>query len=160
MVVDIQTVSVVVASSGVLLAAIYYVIQVRHQTRIRQTDLIMKLYSQFSSIEFQKMWNDVLNREAKDHYEYMEKYGSAEVTAVGMFFEGIGILLKRKLIDIGLVDDMFTMPINDTWLKIKDLIFEVRKIRNRPTILEWFEYLYNEMQNREQQLQREGAKNG
>jgi hypothetical protein len=99
------------------------------------------------------MWHDVLNREAKSYGEYNEKYGSAEVTAVGMFFEGIGILLKRKLIDMDLVDDMFTMPINDTWLKMKDITLEIRKIRNRPTILEWFEYLYNEMQKREQRLQ-------
>lgn len=153
MMVDIQTVSIIIASASVVLAAIYYVFQVRHQTKIRQTDLVMKLYSQFDSLAFQKIWNDVLNREAKDHHDYIKKYGSAEVTAVGMFFEGIGILLKRKLIDIDLVDDMFTMPIKDTWLKIKDFTFEVRKTRNRPTILEWFEYLYNEMQQREQKLQ-------
>jgi len=75
------------------------------------------------------------------------------VTAVGMFFEGIGILLKRELIDIELVDDMFTMPINETWLKMKDITSEIRKIRNQPTILEWFEYLYNEMKKREQKLE-------
>ena len=75
------------------------------------------------------------------------------MSAVGLFFEGIGILLRRKLIDIELVDDMFTMPIKDTWLKIKDNVFESRKIRSRPTILEWFEYLYNEMEKREQKLQ-------
>jgi hypothetical protein len=152
-VVDIQTVSIAIASASVCLAAIYYILQLRHQTKIRQTDLVMKLYSQFNSLEFQRMWHDVLNREAKSYSEYNEKYGSAEVTAVGMFFEGIGILLKRKLIDMDLVDDMFTMPINDTWLKMKDITLEIRKIRNRPTILEWFEYLYNEMKKREQQLQ-------
>jgi hypothetical protein len=52
------------------------------------------------------------------------------------------------------------MPINDTWLKMKDITLEIRKIRNRPTILEWFEYLYNEMKKREQKLQQEGVKNG
>ena len=146
----LQTISIVVASAGVFLAATYYILQIRHQTKIRQTDLVMKLYSQFNSLEFQKIWHGVLNREAKSYREYDEKYGSAEVTAVGMFFEGIGILLKRKLIDIELVDDMFTMPVNDTWLKMKDNVIEIRKIRNRPTILEWFEFLYNEMKKREQ----------
>ena len=155
--VDIQTVSIVIASASVVAGVIYYALEIRHQNKMRQTDLVMKLYSQFNSLEFQKMWYEVLNREAKDHYDYIKKYGATEVTAVGMFFEGIGILLKRKLIDIELVDDMFTMPIKDTWLKIKDITFEVRKIRNRPTILEWFEYLYNEMQKREQKLQQKGA---
>jgi hypothetical protein len=71
----------------------------------------MKLHSQFNSLEFQKIYQEVLKREAKDYYDYDKKYGWAEVTAVGMFFEGIGILLKRKLIDIDLVNDMFTLPI-------------------------------------------------
>src|SRR5512136_2739801 len=90
-----------------------------HQTRIRQTDLIMKLYSQFSSLEFAKVWEEVLNREEKNYDDYRSKYGLAEVTAVGMFFEGIGILLRRRLIDIELVDDMFTSPIKWTWEKMK-----------------------------------------
>jgi hypothetical protein len=63
-----------------------------------------------------------------------------------MFFEGIGILLKRKLIDIELVDDMFTTPIKWTWENMKDIILETRKVSNQPELFEWFEYLYNEMQ--------------
>jgi hypothetical protein len=67
-----------------------------------------------------------------------------------MFFEGIGILLKRKLIDIELVDDMFTSPIKWSWEKYKDVVLETRKVENQPEIFEWFEYLYNEMKKRKQ----------
>ena len=159
-VVDIQTVSIAIASASVVVAAVYYILQLRHQKRMRQTDLVMKLYSQFNSLEFQKAWNEILNREAKDFDDYSKKYGMVEATAVGMFFEGIGILLRRKLIDIGLVDDMFTSPIKWTWEKMKDLTIEARKVRKQPTIFEWFEYLYDEMKKREQQLQQSGVKNG
>jgi hypothetical protein len=134
----------------VFAAAIYYILQIRHQTKVRQTDLVMKLYSQFNSLEFQKIWNEVLKREAKGWHDYDNKYGPVELTAVGMFFEGIGILLKRKLIGIELIDDMFTTPIKWTWEKIRDIALESREIRNQPEILEWFEYLYNEMKKREQ----------
>ena len=71
-----------------------------------------------------------------------------------MFLEGIGILLKRRLIDIELVDDMFTSPIKWTWEKMENIILEARKVENQPEILEWFEYLYNEMKKREQKLQK------
>jgi len=148
--IDIRTVSIAIASAGVFVAAIYYILQIRHQTKVRQTDLIMRLYSQFNSLEFQKILEEVLNRDGKDYGDYYEKYGTAEVTAVGLFFEGIGILLKRKLIDIELVDDMFSTDIKWTWEKMKDITLELRKIRNRPEIFEWFEYLYNEMKKREQ----------
>lgn len=150
--VDIVDASAVVATAGVLVGVVYYILDIRHQNKVRQTDLVMRLYSQFDSLEFQRMWEEVLKRDAKNYEDYYSKYGPAEVTAVGMFFEGIGILLKRKLIDIDLVDDMFTSPIKRTWEKFESLILESRKIRNQPEILEWFEYLYNEMQKREQQL--------
>jgi hypothetical protein len=98
-----------------------------------------------------------LKREAKDYHDYRNKYGSVEFKAVGQFFEGIGILLKRKLIDIDLVDDMFTSPIKWSWEKMKDITLEARKVRNQPEIFEWFEYLYNELKKRKQKLQQSTA---
>jgi len=148
--VDIQTVSIAIASAGVFAASIYYILQIRHQNRMRQTDLVMKLYSQFSSLEFQKVWYEVLKREAKDYYDYEKKYGFTEYSAIDIFFEGIGILLKRKLIGIELVDDMFTTPVKWTWEKMKDITLELRKVRKAPEIGEWLEYLYSEMKKREQ----------
>ena len=56
---EIQTISIAVASSGVFIAAIYYILQIRHQTRSRQTDLVMRLYATFSSNEFQDAWAKV-----------------------------------------------------------------------------------------------------
>jgi hypothetical protein len=43
--VDITEISAVVAAAGVLVGVVYYVLEVRHQTRIRQTDFITRLYS-------------------------------------------------------------------------------------------------------------------
>jgi hypothetical protein len=52
MLVDIQTISIATASASVVIGVVYYILQIRHQTKTRQTDLVMKLYSQFNSIEF------------------------------------------------------------------------------------------------------------
>jgi len=153
--VDIQTVSIVIASASVVAAAIYYILQIRHQTRMRQTDLIMRLYSRYGSEGFQKTSDKFRRREATSFHDYEEKYGLAEWIAIGTFFEGIGILLHRKLIDIGLVDDLFTAPIKLAWGEMKDSIIEARK-EYGPTVFEWFEYLANEMKKREQR----GVKSG
>jgi hypothetical protein len=48
-VVDIQTVSIAVASASVTVAAIYYVWQIRHQTKIRKTDAFWRVYQSFNS---------------------------------------------------------------------------------------------------------------
>ena len=155
--VDIQTVSIAIASAGVFAAAIYYIFQIRHQTRIRQTDLIMRLYSRFGSEGFQKLLDKVRRRKDKGFHDYEEKYGWAEWIAIGTFFEGIGVLLHRKLVDIGLVDDLFTAPIKMAWGEMKDSIIEARKEWGQPTIFEWFEYLVNEMKKREQEIAKKAA---
>jgi len=43
--VDVQTVSIAVASAGVFAAAIYYILQLKHQSKVRQTDLLVRLFS-------------------------------------------------------------------------------------------------------------------
>jgi hypothetical protein len=151
---DIPSISAIVAVIGVLVGVALAVLQLRDFVKTRQTDLIMRLYSRFGSEGFQKTQEKVSTRalEALSFREYREKYGIAEWVAVGTFFEGIGVLLHRKLIDIALVDDLFTAPVKMAGDAMKDSITEARKEYGQPTIFEWFEYLYNEMKKREQQL--------
>ena len=149
----LQTVSIAIASAGVFAAAVYYIFQIRHQTKIRQTDLIMRLYSSYGSREFQEAFWKFMSREYKGYSDYEKQYGWAEAVEVGTFFEGIGVLLKRKLTNIQLVDDLFTTPIKLSLEKMKPLVDESRKHWNSTAAYEWFEYLYNEMKKREQKLQ-------
>jgi hypothetical protein len=147
----LQTVSIAIASAGVFAAAIYYIIQIRHQTKVRQTDLVVRLYSIYGSKEFQEAWATVREFEFKDYDDFMKKYGwSAAMSEVGLFFEGVGVLLHKKLVDISMVDDLFTGPIKMTWEKMKPIIEGHRKQKKYPQFYEWLEYLYNEMQKREQ----------
>jgi len=149
---DVQTVSIAVASASVTLAAIYYVWQIRHQTKIRQTDIIMRLYSVRDSKEFQESWKKVMSMESEDYRNYEKWYEWSDFIIVAAFFEGIGILLHRKLVDIVLVDDLFSYSVKTIWEKIKKVVETVRKYHNAPQIWEWFEYLYDEIKKREQQL--------
>ena len=77
--VDISTVSIVIASSGVLVAAIYYVLQIRHQTKLRQMDLVMRLDSAFTSKELTEAGLMVGWGEYKDYNDLVEKYGLPSV---------------------------------------------------------------------------------
>jgi hypothetical protein len=157
--VDFQTVSIMVASASVVAGIVYYAFQLRHQGKLRQTDLIMKLYSTFESKEFQEAWVETLRMEFSDYEDYLNKYGAASdepkyvsVNMVAGFFEGLGILLRRKLIDITLVDDLFSSDIILGWHKMKPIVEGWRKQFNRPQMSEWFEYVHHEMQRREEQL--------
>jgi hypothetical protein len=164
-VVDIQTVSIAIASAGVFAAAIYYVLQIRHQSRMRQTDLVARLYSTFIGKDIQEGYFEVRQLEFVDYDDFMKKYKMPSKSIVPLwqvckFFDGVGVLLRRKLVDIGLVDELFHTEATLLWEKMKPIAEGRRKELNQPTAYQCFEYLYNEMKKREQQLQQDGVKNG
>jgi hypothetical protein len=157
---DIPSISAIIAAVGVLIGVVLTVLEVRNLVETRQTDLVIRLYSTFGSEELQGAWEKTQTREYKDFNAYRSEYGLREVNEVGWFFEGVGVLLHRKLIDIRLVDDLFSSPVKRAWERLKPIAEGERNQTKRPQIWEWFEYLYNEMQKREQNLQQAGVKNG
>jgi hypothetical protein len=150
---DIPSISAIIAAVGVLIGVVLTVLEVRNLVETRQTDLVIRLYSTFGSEELQDAWEKTQTREYKDFNAYRTEYGLREVNEVGWFFEGVGVLLHRRLIDIGLVDDLFSSPVKRAWERLKPIAEGERNQTQRPQIWEWFEYLYNEMQSREQKLQ-------
>ncbi len=153
--VDIQTVSIAIASAGVFLAAIYYVFQIRHQNKLRQTDIIMRLHSFYNSEMFQKAVTITFATDYRDYDDFVKKYGSPSQNdviissrMVGGFFEGLGVLVSEKLLDINLVQKLFT--VEGFWEKAEPIVKGMRKQLDMPALYEWFEYLYNEVKKREQ----------
>ena len=143
--VDIQTVSIAVASASVVAGVIYYALQIRNQSRMRQTDLTMRLYEQLGSKEFMNYWRQVVTREEKDYNEYIKKDGAVELLQISTYFEGVGILLHRKLLDIDMARELFGEPIKLIWKKNESILKEMHSDK-----CFWFEYLYNEIKKREQ----------
>jgi len=156
---DIPSITGIVAAVGVIVGVVLTVLQLRDLVKTRQTDLVMRLYRAFGSKEFLEARRTVMNLKFEDYNDYVKKYGRfgqvEVVSEVCMFFEGIGVLLHRKLIDLSLIDDLFSpISIRIIWEKMKPVVAGWRNQFNEPETLEWFENLYNEMQKyREQKLQ-------
>jgi hypothetical protein len=150
--VDVQTISIAVASAGVFVAAMYYVLLLRHQSKVRQTELVTRLYSTFASEGFQKEWFTFMEEETDDYKTYRKKYG-VEIPPTALFFNEIGILLGKKLIDIDLVYSLFGTVIKRYWERARPLLESGRKMFNQPRWGWGLEYLHNEMKRREQTLQ-------
>jgi hypothetical protein len=159
-VVDIQTVSIAIASVSVVAGVIYYALEMRHQTKVRQTDLIMRLYSTLESKEFWEALTKFMMMEFKDYNDYRRRYvpsstGFSEkpeaiaLSQVGVFFNGVGVLLYMKLIDVDLATRLFRNSAMYTWEKIRPII-EGFRTEGYPQIFAEYEYLYNEMKKRKQ----------
>jgi hypothetical protein len=157
--VDIQTISIAVASVSVALVAIYYVWEIRHQSKMRQTDVLWRIYSNFTSKEFVEAAMKIRSLEFEDYKDFVKKYGqffsessvSIALAIVANLYEGVGHLLHRQLISAELVYEF--LPVNTMWEKIKPIVEGTRQQYNMPDMAAWFEYLYNEMEKREQKLQ-------
>lgn len=157
--VDIQTVSVVIASAGVFAAAIYYILQIRHQAKTRAIDLAIRLDAIWESKDFLESWVTFRERETKEYdtvrLDNPRKW-MAEMHIAG-FFETLGFLVRKKLVNLELASDLF--PIILTWDKLRFYVEKVREESNYRGIYQEVEYLYNEVKKRQQKLQK-GAKNG
>ncbi len=159
-VLGVTEVSAVVAAAGVLVGVAYYVLDMRNQSKVRQTDLITRLYSTFGSEELQKAGNRIGRIEYKDYDDFVKKYGApmseeeipVAATKVFYFFEEVGLLLRKKLIEMETVDQLMGYNIMAVGTKLMPLIEEARKRYNEPKAYQNFEYLYNEMKKREHKL--------
>lgn len=157
---DLTSVSALVAAASVVAGVIYFVFQFRQQTKIRQTDLVMRLYATFGGEDFQQAALKVMKLDYKDYNDYVKKYGPPgteepipmALIRIMYFYEGVGILLRRKLVDIELVAQLFGPNIRWQWRKIKPLIESFRKLLDAPGMANSFEYLYNQITKREDKL--------
>jgi len=148
-VVDITEISAVVAAAGVLVGVVYYILDMRNQSRMRQTELIMRLSSVIDNMEFTNTITKLLSTDFKDVSEIRKECSSSALTAVANFFHRVGVLLERNLVDADLVGSI--LWVQGIWEKMSPWITYVRQTYKRPHIFGGFEYLYNEMKKREQQ---------
>ena len=169
--VDIQTVSIAIASASIVVAVVYYILQIQHQKKVRETDLIMRTRPLFS-MSYREWREYVLNLhlntlDFKDYDDFVRKYGSftsgkpepETVVMLLSYFEMLGILLKRKLLSIDIVYDFYGMY--NAWFE-KLLMPLIEGFRKEWNVREFVncEYLFNEMKKRSQKLQQKGVRNG
>ncbi len=164
-VLGVTEISAIVAAAGVLVGVVYYILDMRNQALLRKTDLVMRLFSTFSSVDHRTAGKKVIWISYKDYDDYVRKYGApnseepipSAVDTVLYFYEEVGVLLSKKLIDIDLIDQLFGYNIMLVGAKVMPILEEGRKRLNVPRFWINFEYLYNEMKNREQKLQQSKA---
>ena len=83
--VDVQTASVAIASAGVLLGVIYYILEIRHQGRIRQMESLIRLSPWFNmdAREVQEAITQVCSIKCSSYSDYLERYsGKPENTSL------------------------------------------------------------------------------
>ena len=105
-----------------------------------------KIYDRFGSKEIVEAMNRVGASKFENLEDYNKKYGLTDITQIAVLFDGIGVLLEQKLIDINMVDQLFGTTIYLLWDKIKPVIQAMRKGLNEPTFFAHFEDLMDKLE--------------
>jgi hypothetical protein len=116
----------------------------------RQAQLFMQIYSKFTEENWTRAFFETQARQWQDTDDYIEKYDEnvesrIKWATLANYYEGVGVLVKRGLIDVSLVDDLMSGGIMRFWEKFEYVIKETRKRYNFPQRAEYVEYLYNQI---------------
>ena len=155
---DIATISTVIAAASVVVGVIMTILQLRDISKARHFGLILQFNPGFQADrhEIREAWSKVWRLEFKDYTDFVRKYGDVfgdgkEVLAVGTmstYYQGVGFLLHKRLIDRSIVEAIVGDSASIAWEKLEPVWEGVRKQYNMPKTMNWFEYLYNEMEKK------------
>jgi hypothetical protein len=107
--VDLQTISVVVASVTLTVAAIYYIMTLRSTYKNRQAMLFSSLLNRMDSLDFRRIYRTMMydwkDKTGAEVWDMMTKNPTLldETSTVVSFFNHMGWLVKSGLLDLDAV---------------------------------------------------------
>jgi len=161
--IDIQTISFVVAGISVSLAAIYYLINIRINNRARQAAILSSLQSRIDTPEFWERYIDIVfvySRMSNEEYRkevFNDKKKSAQVMSVISTFYHIGWLVHMGLLDIKSVMG-FTFDVVAVYDVVIPHLVRFGEEPGTPVNIgnyPYFTYLYDEIKKRRETLRKE-----
>lgn len=106
----------------------------------------MRVYDRFGSREMVEAINSVgsLRSETLSGSSPRDWLG---VIQIAIMFEGLGVLLEQKLIDIGLLNELFGPSLDSLWEPMSPFIARTRESLKQPFMFSHFEILYNKLKD-------------
>jgi hypothetical protein len=131
---EIQIAYYMVAATGVLVAAIFYILNMRETMRNRRATLTQGILDTFASVEGFKQFMMLFNMEWTDFDDFKKKYDSTvnpENAAIRHHFwnayEVLGHQWKQGILDKETVYTVLTVSYVAMWAKFKPIIEEYRR---------------------------------
>jgi hypothetical protein len=149
----LQSVSYIAGAVGVLVAAVFYILNMRETTRNRRMALTNTLLQNFTSEEGSRRWVELMQMEWKDFDDYLRKYDSsvnpdnyAKRNMTWNTCDIIGYQYLSGQLDLGTLWSICNNAVPMAWEKFGPIIKEFKR-RGVSNSLMWsnFEYLAYEM---------------
>jgi len=151
---DAQAVSVVVASVSVVAGVVYYIVEARHQRKVRRTENLIRLSPWFNvdAREIQESLALICSVNYSGVDDYFAKYGGrpeqVAFKLIGNYIEGIGVLVSRGLVEEDLVYEFWGDIVLSTWRDYEAVIRAMRERSGEPRMYEHWERLASDVAGR------------
>ena len=149
---DIQAVYYMVAATGVLVAAIFYILNLRETNKNRKIVTSTNIMNQFHTKENGLIFLKLLQMEWSDFNDYTKKYDSrvnpenwSDRAYYWSACDMMGYQWKEGLIDIETIQDLTGERIEAIWSKFGPIIEEYRRSDFSKTSYRYFEELAKEL---------------
>lgn len=141
-----------VSSLAVLAGLVFAVAEVRQYRTSREYEVALAMLQSMQTPDFIKALRMVYALpENLSRGEVEERLGDDAILLYTLMttWESLGIFVYRRHLGLGLVDDFFSGSIAISWRKLERYVREERAAQDRPTLLEWFQWLAERMRERE-----------
>jgi hypothetical protein len=145
---EIQTAYYMVAATGVLVAAGYYILNIRTNQRNQRIMLANSLMQSILTEERWTRYGELLNMSWGDYDDFEKKYGSdfnlenfSKRQSTFTSFDVVGNLVSSGLADFDTVYNTDTWIIYWIWTKFQSIIEEQRMRYSGGGYLDGFEYI-------------------
>ena len=144
--------AIILTGLGLTASILYYTMVLRNQNKTREAQLFMSIYNNHIALPTQTIAVELMHQwEWKDYDDFMEKYSlpnnleaHAKWTHYFSSLEGLGILLRKGLIDADLIYSTQYGSIIMIWERFLPII-EIWRETVGSHLYEDPEFLYNEM---------------
>ena len=158
--VEITTIASIAAAIGILVGTTLAVLQLRNLVIQRKVNTLINLVPSFrpdGGEKTNKSARLLFASDFKDYNDFIERYGDIDTSEnevvnafiqISGWYESLGFLYYRKLIDRKMFCELFTiMPIKD-WEKMEPIIIGLRHGGSNPRLYEFFEFMVKDMRMR------------
>ena len=146
---DIQTISIIIAATSVVIGAIMSVLSIRNLAKSRRASIFLDFHKQADQKFLEDMFEVVGEWNWSDFEQFMAKYGPtantknwAKFIHVSSFFDSMGKLIEDKITDADLIPETMAVMTMAWWEKIEPIQADLAKRWRSSESLESSKFLY------------------
>ena len=143
----------IISSLAMTLGIVFGILNLRNFQSMRKREAAILMLNSFQTMEFVRGLLYIFNLPDNSAHEDLENLPEEKFMTIYLVlgtWERLGILVFRNEIPVDLVDDAFSGPIIQSWIKLGNYVETFRTRVGRETGFEWFQWLAERMMEREQ----------